>query len=81
MTYEKLDGVIEIGFSGCCCPPGQVREGIMHTNSTTDWVRFGGGTWHRVHRQSWARLYADCSVSVRECIDQMIHDHIIDDFQ
>lgn len=44
--YEKPDGRIEFGLSGCCCPPGERHSG-QHTNCATEWVRVNGGTWQR----------------------------------
>lgn len=60
MKYEKPDGIIEFGCSGCCCPPGIRRSG-QHTNSGTSWWRINYGVrngmefvgnWHRVDSQS-----------------------------
>lgn len=56
-TYEKPDGTIEIGFSGCCCPPGQRRAG-QHTNSATVWWRLSSGEWKIARTQSLIRRAA-----------------------
>lgn len=53
MKFKKTDGIIEIGTSGCCCPPGEIRKG-QHTNSCTSWYRITAsedaepGAWKRL---------------------------------
>lgn len=50
-TFDWPDGRMELGCSGCCCPPGAKRSG-QHTNSSTDWYRIDGGEWVQVTRPS-----------------------------
>ena len=47
MTYQKPDGTIEIGLSGCSChPPGKKTPG-MHANGTSEWWRINDDEWKR----------------------------------
>jgi hypothetical protein len=66
MTYTKSDGTIEIQGSGCCYPPEEQHKG-QHTNSTTNWIRFNEGKWHRLHSLTWAMRFATNSKTVEEC--------------
>lgn len=65
MKFTKPDGVIEFGFSGCCCPPGQRRPG-QHTNATTRWWRVNEGAWQPVRRQSHTRTLAEAAETCAE---------------
>lgn len=65
MKYEKPDGVIETGFSGCCCPPG-VKRGGQHTNSGTSWWKTDDGEWQACHRSSKISRAAIESKTVEE---------------
>lgn len=69
MIFNKPDGIIEVESSGCCCPPGQQREG-QHTNSGTRWWRVNGGPWNpqpspRVGLVSTAAVMDTCENFVR----------------
>jgi hypothetical protein len=64
MKYVKPDGVIETGFSGCCCPPG-LRHGGMHTNGITTWWKVDGGEW-KPSRPAIIRRIALSSNTVKE---------------
>jgi hypothetical protein len=70
MTIQKPDGWIELGISGCCCPPGKARPG-MHTNCATSWWRRDGGEWVSYTRQSHVRTLAAAAESVEEFLDCM----------
>lgn len=70
MKFEKPDGVIELGYSGCCCPPGEQRPG-QHTNSTTQWARVFGGPWLRIHSLSRTRIFAGAANSCAEFLAVM----------
>jgi hypothetical protein len=69
MKYEKPDGVIETGFSGCCCPPGGRRRG-QHTNCGTSWVRVDDEEWQAC-RSSVASRIALSSNTVKEFKEKM----------
>jgi hypothetical protein len=71
MKHIKPDGEIELGSSGCCCPPGERRAG-QHTNACTSWWRVNGGIWQRDHRISNTRILAAAANTVTEFIDAMI---------
>jgi hypothetical protein len=72
MTFNKPDGVIEIGHSGCCCPPGERRDG-MHTNCATSWWRVGASAWHRFDMGSHhVRILAEAAESAREFEAEML---------
>jgi hypothetical protein len=65
MTYEKPDGVIEYGCSGCCCPPGERRAGL-HTNSGTSWYRVKAGPWKGITHLGDFRTFAAASETCAE---------------
>lgn len=70
MKYEKPDGVIETGISGCCCPPG-VKRGGQHTNSGTSWWRIDDSEWKHC-RSSVAMRAALSSETVKEFKERMV---------
>jgi hypothetical protein len=47
IRINKPDGVIEMGISTCCCPPGD-KHGGVHTRGFTNWWRVAGGEWQRI---------------------------------
>ena len=63
-------GSVEIGNSGCCCPPGQTRPG-QHTSSCTQWYRVDSGEWVRL--RSWTKLKkaVDCAASREEFLKML----------
>lgn len=65
MKWEKSDGIIEISYSGCCCPPGKIRSG-QHTNNGTSWWRVDNGPRHIVNWLSETRRSAMESRTVSE---------------
>ncbi len=75
MNYDKPDGRIEIGFSGCCCPPGADRRGRMHTNACTSWWRVVGpvntSQWFRDNRRNHTRTLAEAANTCAEFIEAM----------
>ena len=75
MRYEHEDGAIELQFSGCCCPPGERREG-QHTNATTDWwrIHWKDGTttdWERYHWGTRTRLFAQAANNCQDFVEAM----------
>jgi len=80
MKIEKPDGTIEIGGSGCCCPPGQRGPGI-HTNACTAWWRVNDGTWNRLRSQKEAWILAEAANTVAEFVEaMMVEDGVIRDY-
>lgn len=65
ITFLKDDGQIEVGFSGCCCPPGQRREG-MHTNSSTSWWRINSEPWVNTIHPTGVRILAEAAESCED---------------
>lgn len=62
MKWEKPDGVIEYGMSGCCCPPG-VKRGGLHTCACTSWYRVNGGEWKHLRRWYDFQVFAEAAES------------------
>ena len=71
MKFQKPDGVIEYGASGCCCPPGERGFG-MHTNCGTMWWRVDNGTWHKIRSQHEFMVYAQAAETCQEFIGAML---------
>lgn len=69
MSYEKPDGTIHYGLSGCCCPPGDKRRHGLHTNSSTSWFRINNGAWHRIPDMNEFRLIAGAAETCAEFAD------------
>jgi hypothetical protein len=65
MIFQKPDGAIELGFSGCCCPPGERRKG-MHTNACTSWFRVKDGKWPRDLNPTNTRILAEAALSTAD---------------
>ena len=65
--YQYPDGVIEVGFSVCCCPPGQRHKG-MHTNAFTTWYRLNDGEWRRLEYSSYNREVLAIAETAQEAI-------------
>lgn len=77
MKYEKPDGVIEIGMSGCGHPPDKPRPHGQCTNSATQWWRvispLGPPTeWHPLRQQSAVMGLARSSKTVANFLIDML---------
>jgi hypothetical protein len=68
MKHEKPDGVIELGMSGCCCPPGQRKPG-MHTCACTTWWRVNEGPWVRYEDLNNVRTLAGAAETCLEFVE------------
>lgn len=69
MKILKPDGAIELAISGCCCPPGQMKQGL-HTNSTTVWWRVNDEPWQHMHRSmTHYRILAEAAETVEEFVE------------
>lgn len=80
MKWEKPDGVIEFGCSGCCCPPrapGDPPRTGQHTNCATSWWRVVGagddypGPWHPRDRDNHVRVLAGAAETCAEFLEAM----------
>lgn len=65
MVIQKSDGVIELGISGCCCPPGKIKKG-MHTNSTTQWFRINNEDWIRDFHRNNTHILAEAAIDCED---------------
>lgn len=70
MKAIKPDGIIELGSSGCCCPPGQ-RKGGQHMNCGTSWYKINDGEWVQCMRISFVRKLAETSETCASFKDAM----------
>lgn len=68
MKCEKPDGVIELGFSACCCHPGERGEG-QHTNGCTKWYRihWRDGEVTPWESDPWPSKTRRCAVQMDSC--------------
>lgn len=69
--FQKSDGVIELGASGCCCPPGEQRPG-QHTNACTSWYRTGDKPWCRCRSVASLLVPAEAAESCEDFERYMI---------
>ena len=74
MKWEKPDGTVEYGMSGCCCTPGP-RRGGQHTNCGTEWWRVNTGYWFQPSQrfsQRDLRILAECAKTCVEFLDAVM---------
>lgn len=69
--FPKPDGVVELGQSACCCPPGQRHNG-QHTNACTSWWRVTGKPWVKARSVSSLLVPAEAAESCADFEQYMI---------